>query len=569
MLNPLLQYEAAEQKIAAGETSLALCIDAVLALARGGATDLALSRFHELGLASATLSEDAQALLGRLLKDQAMALSGAARTAKLLESGEAYQRAFDLTGGYYSGINAATLYTLAGQSDRGLELAQRTGALLSDQPHADRGEERYYQAATLAEIHLLKGDLQSACRQLSAAIEEDPENINARATTLRQFLRILEFRDQSSDWLEPLRPPALCFFAGSMPSASRTADGRSGLAQDIRNVIKSSKIGEAYGALAAGRDIEFSEIALEEGVRLHLVLPVPLDAFREHSVAAFGACWEPRFTKCLEAASSVQVATQDQSLLGHMAIQYAAEIAMGTVIRLADTRMSQAVQVLVDPKPGSMTEALGDAWSHAGKHPSLVLRAAEKAERSTHRQDDEGGRVLSAMLFADLFRFSQLDHAQTLATVKHVLGPLAEVLDTYSDRLHHLNSWGDGIFAAFHSASDAADAALEMQTRLGGLDLESVGLPKSMSLRIGAHYGPVSCSPDPVTRRNTLYGSHVAQAAKIEPLAVPGSILASESFAAALALSGRTDISASYVGKFQLSAVEHAVRLFALGKQAA
>ncbi|MEO1029037.1 MAG: adenylate/guanylate cyclase domain-containing protein, partial [Pseudomonadota bacterium] len=261
---------------------------------------------------------------------------------------------------------------------------------------------------------------------------------------------------------------------------------------------------------------------------------------------------------------SLQIATQDQSLAGQLSIRYAANLAMGTVIRVAETRLSHPVQVLLAPKSGSVSEALGQSWKEAGQDVTITIGAETRTSKSKTQDKRQTDRVLSAMLFADLFRFSDLDHAQTLKTVESVLAPLAEILQSFSNRLHHLNSWGDGIFAAFEKVEDAADAALAMQSRMQQLDLAALGLPSYLNLRIGAHYGPVSVGADPLTGRTTLYGSQVAQAAKIEPLAVPGSILVSEAFASALALSGRRDRATSYIGKHQLNALEKEVRLFAL-----
>jgi class 3 adenylate cyclase len=103
-----------------------------------------------------------------------------------------------------------------------------------------------------------------------------------------------------------------------------------------------------------------------------------------------------------------------------------------------------------------------------------------------------------------------------------------------------------------------------LQKAFTEIDLAKIGLPSDLALRIGAHYGPVTLATDPFTNRTTAYGSQVAYAARIEPLAVPGSIWVSEAFAATLALSPACGYTTAYVGRQNLRGVENLARLFAL-----
>jgi class 3 adenylate cyclase len=61
---------------------------------------------------------------------------------------------------------------------------------------------------------------------------------------------------------------------------------------------------------------------------------------------------------------------------------------------------------------------------------------------------------------------------------------------------------------------------------------EHHGLPPTIVLRIGLHAGVVDRLYDPVSRR-VVVGTHINRAARIEPIAAPGQVWASQEFVAA------------------------------------
>jgi class 3 adenylate cyclase len=58
---------------------------------------------------------------------------------------------------------------------------------------------------------------------------------------------------------------------------------------------------------------------------------------------------------------------------------------------------------------------------------------------------------------------------------------------------------------------------------------------------------------DPIIARDNYFGSSVTRAARIEPITPPGTVFASEAFAAVLAASGGSDCSLEYVGSVGLA----------------
>jgi class 3 adenylate cyclase len=83
---------------------------------------------------------------------------------------------------------------------------------------------------------------------------------------------------------------------------------------------------------------------------------------------------------------------------------------------------------------------------------------------------------------------------------------------------------------------------------MAAIDLESVGLPMHLALRLGGHLGPVFPAWDPVLREMGFMGSHVSRTARIEPVTPPTDVYVTEPFAAALMLGGAHEFACEYVG---------------------
>ena len=71
--------------------------------------------------------------------------------------------------------------------------------------------------------------------------------------------------------------------------------------------------------------------------------------------------------------------------------------------------------------------------------------------------------------------------------------------------------------------------------------------------RIALHAGPVYRFNDPLMRKFSYTGSHVNQAARMEPITPPGEVYASQAFAALVAAEGRGDFSCEYAGQMNLA----------------
>ncbi|HEX6228245.1 MAG TPA: adenylate/guanylate cyclase domain-containing protein [Solirubrobacterales bacterium] len=542
-----------------GERGLAECPEdgelahrSVLALARSGSTEEAARRFTQLRL-DGREAEDVGALAARIKKDAALAVRGDARRRLAADAAAAYRRVYELTGGYYPAINAATLELVAGKTGEAETTAREVLGLLEGET-----DDSYYAVATEAEALLILGDVGGATAALERAASSHGGDHAALATTRRQLGLVCELRGIDPDVLAPLAGPPVFHYCGHRITApglgGRFPDEAEGeAAEKLRAEVARHPPGYAYGSLAAGADILWAEGLLERGSELNVVLPVERDEFVRRSVAPSGQGWIDRFDRCLDAARDVTCATENALLEDDTLHRYGAELAMGLALLRSRFLGSEARQLAL----WDGGRAAGDAgttidvevWRRAGQPVSVVRLDRAGASAAGQTLDRERTRrVVRAMIFADVKGFTKLDDEQLPRFADHVLGAFASSLALYGDAVEHQNSWGDALYVVLNDAATAADCALDLQRAMRSIDLAGAGLPAHLRLRLGAHVGPVFPVDDPVIGGQAFMGSHVSRTARVEPVTPPGTVYVTEQFAAALALSRRDDLRCDYVG---------------------
>ena len=164
-------------------------------------------------------------------------------------------------------------------------------------------------------------------------------------------------------------------------------------------------------------------------------------------------------------------------------------------------------------------------------------------------------KVVSIM-FADAKGFSKLTEDQTPLFVRHFLEMVGEMAGTFRQSGHQppimMNTWGDGLFFIFENVTDAAEFGLGLCDRVRSTDWGKLGLP-DLGVRIGLHAGPAYPFTDPVTQRPNFFGTHISQAARIEPITPPNQVYASQPFAALAAVERKKAFNCEYVGQTPLA----------------
>jgi tetratricopeptide (TPR) repeat protein len=538
-----------------------------LAMARLGEPEAALDLYERNRVAEIG-SEDAVALRGRLYKDLAVRSQGTQRVDLFRQSSKAYRQAYQLSDGYFSGINAATTAFLAGDTDEARELAAAIGRRLDIADPQD-----YYAAASGAEAMLVSGEVERATAMFAAARQRPDASPGMIASTARQVALIARelsiTDDQCEALLGSIKPTPVIHFCGHMFKAGWEAEAE--IARQVRAILDEADVQIAYGPLACGADILIAEAILDRGGELHVVLPFAEQDFLASSVAVGGDEWLARYDKAKQAASSITLATQMRSVSDDQQFAYCSKLVMGLAQLRASIMQADTFQLAVwDGVPSSNiagTAADVDLWKQQGGATRIISVPRERPPLKSAAaaiMQDRPNWTLRSMLFADFAGFSRLDEDHLSKFLQVVMGRIAQVLDNHGDAVLSRNSWGDAVFAVITSPHEAAHIALEIQSALSPDLLQSIGLPPEGGMRTSLHHGPIFEHFDAVKGAQTFYGTEVTVAARIEPRVPVGAIYTTQPFAAMIE-SDRNDYHFEYVGMMDL-AKNYGVRiLYRLG----
>ena len=521
---------------------------AIIAHARAGALDQAWRLFESAGVQGRQDDPAILHLRGRLLKDGALRAFGSERLALYGASAKAYELSAALRPATYPLINAAALSLLAGDVERGRELAGKVLDLINADP--DEPETPYYAAATRSEALLLINREPEARAAFAEAVVLAPRAWEDHASTLRQFALILEAQGKSPAWLDAYRPPRSLHFGGHM-SFDPEVVRREHLDEKIAAVLEEENVGFGYGALAAGADIIIAEALLERGAELHAVLPGGVESFASMSVDPLGKAWRKRFDAVLARAETVRSVRPLGTPPDRMTIALADEIAMGAAVMNARRLESRAVQLLVLDQGASAspeTEAANghSRWAEAGWRQRIITAAREALPAGPPPPLPSRPHTRLALL--------AIGCGPAGEELGERLGDLKERLRQAAPPIVPAYFTGGQVVLAYGEVADAARAALSIGMAMAG------GAP----LGIGGHYGIADPIDDPFSGGPRLAGEPVELAGAAAASAPPGSICVTDDFAAALAASNVDDVCSELIGELDSPDGAPPVALYAL-----
>jgi class 3 adenylate cyclase len=507
----------------------------------------------------------------------------------LKQSRNLYLKAFINTRGNYSGINAASLSLIMGDTDTAHKLARRVINICSESLRAEENKRDYWIIATLGEAFILLGKQDQARKYYGLAGKIAGKNYSSIASTRRQLKLLSLYTDVEEAVLATLEiPPVLAFSGHMLDAPSRKgprfpADSVEPVRQQIRAVLEKLDAGISYSSAACGSDVVFLECMQARGGETNVILPFDSEDFYDTSISFAGDQWIRRADRVLERASRVNHANRGRYGGDDLLFAYANTMIMGQAI--LRSRLLETETHLIAVWDGNRNGATGgtsdfiETWESLGmpitaissttgkiflsressrrvgaENPKATARRPRnrRRRRAFRKHSGEVGREIVAILFADLVGFSKLKEEQYPGYIEGFLGTLARRLEGSPFVPIYKNIWGDAICFVFDDLLAAAEYAMELRDMVRETEWEQFGLPRNLSIRIGLHFGPVYYAQEPLLKRLNFFGSHVNQAARIEPITTAGNVYASEQFAAFLLANQDNPLECKYVGEIKL-----------------
>lgn len=593
----LLTHDVASEGLTHHPDDVPLKQVLALALANCGA---AVRASQVLGSLPADLEdEETLGLLARTYKDLwRTAAPGAEKERLLGEAADVYLAAHELTGGYWTAINAATMNALAGRRQKAEPLARDTKDRLSKLDTVDDGStDRYWTLATLGEACLVLQEWEEAADYYGQAAQCEASGPWMRATTFRNARDLLEserpwskfYKAKKEMMLEQLRKvlrlPTVVVFTGHMFDRPGRLAPRFPLhCKDevyaaIQAHLEELDADIGYASAACGGDLLFHKAMLERKGKTNVFLPYNKEQFLEDSGRIINeADHEELFLQILRDGFDRTISPH-RLAFGTASYEYTDRILLGAACQNAMKLEGRVVPLaLWDGGPGDGpggTASIVEMWRRLGHRAEIidlkqVLRircgvedgpgdgapATEHERRTLQAQPaDQPGDItnrIMALMFLDMVKFGSLTDKQIPAFIKHTLTAIAQVVADANVGPEISESRGDGYYFVFTNVRQAGEFALLLRDRLATEDWNEVDLPKDLAFRMSLHAGPVYFFTDPVTRQSTYTGTQVVKAARIEAVSGPGEIYASEAFVD-LASAERVDsFVCEYVGQKEL-----------------
>ena len=571
-----------------------------LAHARSGAMQEAhalLDRAQTAAPSTSRLSE-IRSLRGRLWKDAYHRAPGGAGGRELLERARnEYLAAYAVEQHSFPGINAATLSRLLGDRAEAGRIAREVAATLA----AQAAPRDFWDLATAGEAELLLGRFDKARAAYAAAYAGAAHDAGSVATMRRQLSLLAPALPEAGAIMDVLPVPDVVAFAGHMidapdrPAPRFPRSAVPAIEAAVRERVARFHRPIVYSSAACGADLIFIEAALAIGAEVNVVLPFDRADFVRTSVAVGGEDWIGRFDAALARAARVIMATEENHLGDDVLFDHAAMLLEGfTCLRAAQLETAPSLLCVMDAASDARvggTHATFARWRQHVGAPQLIdlseLRPRVAPASARPREgspaiarastapacpvpapaDDRPRRTLKTLLFADFAGFSRLHDAMAPLFQERFWAIAAGEIAASTAKPLLATTWGDALYVVFETPGEGADFALRFRERMRAADWPALGLPESSQIRIALHAGPVFCGFDPIMGRDNYFGSSVTKAARIEPVTPPGTVYASEAFAASVVATGRSDYALEYVGRLALAKAYGESRIYRVDRR--
>ncbi len=558
--NALLCFDIVERAADRGLRTPELEYLSILSLAHCGSTQMALDRYHEAQAQAPQLSQDWLALEGRLFKD--LAQQGGAATRFMYErAAQSYWQAFEKTGGYFSAINAATMFAFAGDTARARAIAADVLAL-TEAPAARSELERYNQQVSRAEAALLLGDLPRCRAALQAANQLEGDNRTARARTVRQLqllCRHLRADKRIPDVL--VVPPQIWVFRDEAIEIADLDAAMIGALERLTLPVGNLRGGRVQLGLQAPVDLCVVECMASRGASVSVVIAGSREQMVARWQAQYGSAWSMRLARALDEAHEVSEAPgflPSEPLWTRHAVTTRS---MGWSLLTPEQIRSEWIGLMVVPKsaaPGFDVVTL----------PASRVRELERNLLDVHCPLSEEPRMkgvrerrLCAVLVADVSGVDGWAEEQRPLFLSRAWAPVATAVAGAGNKVLEHRAWGSKLALICADATCATELALALRDQFSDPDADQIGAAR-LGVRVLLHFGPLFVGDDPFTQGLLCYGSQVALAQSGVESLPAGVVLATEAFSARLVLEAADAYRVSYVGEMALAGSARRSRLF-------
>lgn len=504
--------------------------------------DLRIKQLYALSLSKSGVPEAAQEYLESVIRDQpddpeTMGILGGIykelfkknQSSKYaILARDTYDKNFQLTRNYYTGINAASMSTLAGQARRGKEIAQEVLTVLKDPEHD------FWEAATQAEAYLLlkeRAKSEEAYLRARKLAGTDWGKINS---VYNQLWLLKHYLPVPAEALKVFSPPVAVAFVGHMIDHPERLNPRfppsleAEVKHAILNAIKTLNAKIGYCSLACGGDILFAEAIEEVGGEVNLFLPFKQEDFIEASVRFAGEEWVQRFTRLVNkypVTYLTQESYEDNADL--FTLQSSIIFGLSALRSMANHQEPMLISVLSERdrkrKVGGTRDTVA-LWpfqkNHISVNPDVFLNhAGDPATEKPDTMEPVSDRPVLYFVGCDLALDDKLN--KTLLSQMEASSLPPAVLDLRDD---HMIAGFKTIF----SAMEFCEVINKTMAR---------PFQQKLTVRISLHVGPLRIKTEAIKQR--LSGEIIDMIERLHKITLPGSICATGIVAAILALENK------------------------------
>ena len=440
---------------------------AALSAAKVGSISAAsgyLKHLIEHPCSDSAIYNDALSLLGRIEKDRYSRLTVPGdKMRAAFASAQAYERAYQDSGDYYPGLNAASMYKLAGDMDRSARIVKKVSNGCNKLIHNQQTDDHWL-AATMGELALLENNQSRAIHWYSLTRQLIGDAYGEISSMRRQLILLREVIEIDDELFSVLDIPTVVTMTGHMIDTADRQEPRfpqyieKCVRDEIDKLLSKINAGFGYCSAACGADIIFVEAMLARGAEVHINLPFDQEDFLNVSIRFAGEEWESRYFDVISRCTSVNYSTKEGYLGDDTLFEYNADVITGkTMIRSRQLNVVPEFVAIYDSSLDSISggsKATALSWQKLGHSVQEIdlrqVLVSEKAplQKSMGRYKqpeiikNEINREIHTMLFADFVGFSKMGEAQTPQFFLGLLKEVAKLIESRREGLRFCNTWG-------------------------------------------------------------------------------------------------------------------------------